>query len=186
MQSHNPNDPTQDGADSDEHQHDEEGDFYSPLEARFYILAYLLGRAAEVTLLEELSAIGEKLEADDEKHTPDLLRFEDRAVEKLRTRFPKADFFHAGHANEEVSGLLRRFEILHLIELVDEHEDPWAVGRAKELLAALSKNFEEALEAAEDSLFDVEDNLLAELQNMDESEHDHDHDHEHGDAEEHR
>lgn len=155
---------------------DDAGDFYTPNEARFYILAYLLGRSGEESLLAELAALGEKLEEDEEAHEPALVGLEDRAVETVRRRFPGPDFFQDRGANEEAAALLRRFEILHLIELVDEHEEPWALDRAREFLASTPADFEKAFESAEDALIEIEESLLSELENLNEGDHDHPHD----------
>lgn len=181
MPSRNPYDPPNpDAHDPDEIPYDEEAEFYSAEEARFYILAYLLGRAGEDSLFEELTALGEKLEENEEAHIADLFQLEDRAVKTLRARFPKSDFFHSPQPNEDVAALMRRFEILHLIELVDEYEDPWAEGRAREFVKAAVNDFERALESAEESLTLIEDSLLSELDNMQESDDDRDHDHSEG------
>lgn len=167
--------PELDQSEGDEIEHDDE--LASEFERRYAMLDYLLNRTEQDSWLEQLYAIGERLNDDEEAALPEYVELEGRALEELAkgridsqlSQFP---------TDPDFADLLVRLKFQALLALVDE--EPEHVERLQELIREFTQLAESDAEDAAD-LMDAglaywEDTFMEDYMELTAQADEHDHD----------
>ncbi|EMY68326.1 hypothetical protein LEP1GSC199_0602 [Leptospira vanthielii serovar Holland str. Waz Holland = ATCC 700522] len=138
-------------------------DFFDEDPRIFYTLIYALSRAGEEELLSKLEVLGEKLENDEELYLPEFKELITEIILKLRTKYSTTDIFTKNYPNPDVEKLMLRFEILHLIDQIDEEEESKYLKDAADFLKLASNDFHTAIEKWDATLTTWEDLIVAHI-----------------------
>ena len=142
--------------------HDPDYEFYGIGPKRYNMLMYiltLLNSEEGDSLCEELQEMGSLLEADEEKHLPELLAFQQKAFSEIREYFPTPSPMDFKTENERLSDVLLRFEYRYAIARVSDQEEDAQniIESARAFMGRLSYDFDETIESQEQSLDTYED-----------------------------
>ncbi|TGK82085.1 hypothetical protein EHQ24_12495 [Leptospira noumeaensis] len=143
--------------------YDDNIEFFDEDSRIFHTLFYALARANEEELLSKLESIGEKLEIEEELYLLEFKELIAEIIQKLRTKYSTLDIFTKHYPNPEVEKLMLRFEILHLIDLIDEEADSNYLKDVTDFLNFASHDFHAAIEKWDATLTTLEDLIMAHL-----------------------
>lgn len=148
---------------------DDEENFYSDNERKFYILSFLISGIENDDLYDELIRIGKKLEVDEESNIQELYAFENRIIPLLRERIASNDIFSKTYENPEIAGLIRRFELLFLKDKLIDEEDPGVeLETTYRFIEMAGQDFHGAVDYAGDHLRFKEDAFISYHESYDE------------------
>ncbi|MCW7471687.1 hypothetical protein [Leptospira kanakyensis] len=148
--------------------YEETPEFFDENVRIFHTLVYALARANEDELLSKLEDLGDKLDNEEDIYLSEFNELIAEIIQKLRSKYTTLDIFKKHYPNPEVERLMLRFEIQHLINLIDENTESNYLKDVNDFLKFAAHDFHAAIEKWDNTLITLEDLIMAHLAGDDE------------------